>query len=125
MVGKAICDSGTSVNVMPSSLYEKLGLSRMKPTELILQLADKSVKVPLGFVEEVEVQIDKMMLPADFFVLDMENDKNVLVILGRSFLATARAIVGMKQGRLTMEVQDLYHEWNIPTMKGNGDNDEH
>ncbi|XP_073057158.1 uncharacterized protein [Primulina eburnea] len=61
--------SGASVNVMSSSLYEKLGLSRMKPTELILQLADKSVNVPLGFVEDVEVHIDKLRLPAYFVVL--------------------------------------------------------
>ncbi|XP_073049036.1 uncharacterized protein [Primulina eburnea] len=143
MVGKAICDSRTSVNVMLSSLYEKFGLSRIKPTELILQLADKSVKVPLGFVENVEVQIDKLRLPEDFVMLDIENDKNVLVIIGRPFLATAGAIIGVKQRRLTMEVEgqkvvikaskrshelnrkeNLCDEWSIPMMKGNDDNDE-
>ncbi|XP_073061904.1 uncharacterized protein [Primulina eburnea] len=57
LVTKSICDSGVSVNIIPSSLYEKLGLTRIKPTELSLPLADKSVKVPLGIVEHVELQI--------------------------------------------------------------------
>ncbi|XP_075479448.1 uncharacterized protein LOC142520332 [Primulina tabacum] len=105
MVGKAICDSGASLNVMPSSFYEKFGLSRMKPRELILQLADKSVKVPFHFVEDVEIKIDKLRLSSYFVVLDMENGQNVLVILGRPFLATAGAIIDVKKRRLTMEVE--------------------
>ncbi|XP_075504536.1 uncharacterized protein LOC142541975 [Primulina tabacum] len=79
---KAICDSGASVNIMPSSLYEKLGLSRIKPTGLSLQMADKS----------------------DFVVLDMGNSQNVRAILGRPFLATAGAVIDLRQGKLTMEV---------------------
>ncbi|XP_073307190.1 uncharacterized protein [Primulina huaijiensis] len=104
LVENAICDSGASVNIMPNSLYEKLGLSGINPTEVILQLADKSVKVPLGCVEDVELKIDKLRLPADFVVLDMENSKNVPIILGRPFLATAGAIIDLKQRKLTMEV---------------------
>ncbi|XP_073277668.1 uncharacterized protein [Primulina huaijiensis] len=68
-------------------------------------LADKSVKVPLGFVEDVEVQIDELRLPADFVVLDMENRHNVLVILGQLFFATAGAFIHVKQRTLTMEVE--------------------
>ncbi|XP_073275406.1 uncharacterized protein [Primulina huaijiensis] len=100
LVEIAIFDSGASVNIMPSSLYEKLGLSSIKPTEVILQLADKSVKVPLGCVEDVELKIDKVRLPADFVVLDVENSKNVRIILGRPFLATAGAIIDLKQKKI-------------------------
>ncbi|XP_075489541.1 uncharacterized protein LOC142528382 [Primulina tabacum] len=64
LVEKAICDSGASINIMPSSLYEKLGLSRMRSTELSLQLADTSVKEPLGIVENVELKIDKLKVLA-------------------------------------------------------------
>ncbi|XP_075478798.1 uncharacterized protein LOC142519648 [Primulina tabacum] len=102
---KAICDSGASVNIMPSSLHEKLGLSGIKPTEVILQLADKSVKVPLGCVEDVELKIDKLRLSADFVVLDVENSKNVPIILGRPFLATAGTIIDLKQRKLTMDIE--------------------
>ncbi|XP_075507395.1 uncharacterized protein LOC142544222 [Primulina tabacum] len=103
-VKKAICDSGASVNIMPSFLYEKLGLSRIKPTGLSLQMADKSVRTPLGIVEDVELKIDKIRLLADFVVLDMGNSQNVRAILGRPFLATAGAVIDLRQGKLTMEV---------------------
>ncbi|XP_073046010.1 uncharacterized protein [Primulina eburnea] len=105
LVEKAICDSGANVNIMPSSLYENLGLSRIKPTEVILQQADKSVKVPLGCVEDVELKIDKLRLQADFGVLDMENSKHGPIILGRPFLATAGNIIDLKQIKLTMDVE--------------------
>ncbi|XP_075473908.1 uncharacterized protein LOC142504957 [Primulina tabacum] len=104
-VKKTICNSGASVNIMSSSLYEKLELSGIKPTEVILQLADKSVKVPLGSVDNVELKIDKLRFPADFVVLDLENSKNVPIILGRPFLATAGAIIDLKQIILTMDVE--------------------
>ncbi|XP_075498852.1 uncharacterized protein LOC142537181 [Primulina tabacum] len=103
-VKKAICDSGASVNIMPSFLYEKLGLSRIKPTGLSLQMADKSVRTPLGIVEDVELKIDKIRLLADFVVLDMGNNQNVRAILGRQFLATAGAVIDLRQGKLTMAV---------------------
>ncbi|XP_075507500.1 uncharacterized protein LOC142544329 [Primulina tabacum] len=105
LVEKAICDSGASVNIMPRSLYEKQGLSRIKPTGLSLQMADKSVRTPLGIVEDVEVQIHKLKVLAEFVVLDMENSQNVHVILGRPLLATVGAIIDVKRGKLTMEVE--------------------
>ncbi|XP_075481236.1 uncharacterized protein LOC142521949 [Primulina tabacum] len=74
LVEKAICDSGASINIMPSSLYEKLGLSRMRPTGLSLQMADKSIRTPLGIVEDVELRIEKLKVLAEFVVLDMENN---------------------------------------------------
>ncbi|XP_073049416.1 uncharacterized protein [Primulina eburnea] len=103
-VEKAICDSRASINIMPSSLYEKLGLSRMKPTGLSLQMADRSIRTPLGIVEDVELKIDKIRLLADFVVLDMGNSQNVRTIFGRPFLATAGAIIDLRQGKLTLEV---------------------
>ncbi|XP_073033709.1 uncharacterized protein [Primulina eburnea] len=103
-VENAICDSGASVNIMPGSLYEKLGLSKMKPTRLSLQMADKSVRIPLGIVEDVELKIDKLKVLTDFLVLDMRDSQNVRTILGRPFLATAGAVIDLRQGKLTMEV---------------------
>ncbi|XP_073317249.1 uncharacterized protein [Primulina huaijiensis] len=119
LVDKAICDSGASVNIMPSSLYEKLGLIKIKPTKLSFQLADKSVKVPLGIVEDVELKIDKLRLPADFVVLDMENSQNVRIILGRPFLATAGGVIDLKQAKLTIEVEGQGVE--IMALKGSHD----
>ncbi|XP_073061875.1 uncharacterized protein [Primulina eburnea] len=105
LVEKAICDSRASINIMPSSLYEKLGLSKMRSTELSLQLADKSVKVPLGIVEDVELKIDKLKIIAEFLVLDMENSQDVHVILGRPLLAVVGAIIDVKRGKMIMKVE--------------------
>ncbi|XP_075515785.1 uncharacterized protein LOC142550597 [Primulina tabacum] len=89
---------------MPSYLYEKLGLSRIKPTGLSFQMVDKSVRTSLGIVEDVELKIDKLRLLADFVVLDMGNSQNVRAILGRPFLATAGAVIDLRKEKLTMEV---------------------
>lgn len=79
-MGEALCDLGSSVNVLPNSLYKKLGLSEMKHTGMTLHLADKSVKVPCGLVEDVVVKVEKLMLHADFVVLDIEEDHMVPII---------------------------------------------
>ncbi|XP_073290719.1 uncharacterized protein [Primulina huaijiensis] len=105
LVEKAICDSEASVNIMPSSLYEKLGLSRMEPTGLSLQMANKLVRTPLGIVEDVELRIDKLKVQAEFVILDMENSQNVHVISERPSLTTVGAIIDVKRGKLTMEVE--------------------
>ncbi|XP_073033775.1 uncharacterized protein [Primulina eburnea] len=115
LVEKAICDSGASVNIMPSSLYEKLGLSMIEPTGLTLQMADKSVRTPLGIVEDVELKIDKIRLLADFVVLDMGNSQNVRTIFRRPFLATAGAIIDLRQGKLTLEVDSKNVELRAST----------
>jgi hypothetical protein len=56
---KALLDLGASVNLLPYSVYEQLGLGELKPTGIILQLEDRSVRTPRGIVEDVLVQIDK------------------------------------------------------------------
>ncbi|MBM1019739.1 retropepsin-like aspartic protease, partial [Escherichia coli] len=90
--GRALCDLGASINLMPLSVFEQLGLGEVKPTTVSLQLADRSVKRPIGIVEDVLVKVDKLILPADFIILDMEEDHEVPLILGRSFLATGRTL---------------------------------
>lgn len=73
-VGEALCDLGANVNVMPKFVYMSLGLTEIKPTQVMLQLADKSVKELCGLVEDVVVKVYKLMLPADFVVIDVEKD---------------------------------------------------
>ena len=68
---KALCDLGASVNLMPYSLYKKLGLGEVKPTTVTLQLADRSIIFPRGVVENVLVKVKNLILPADFIVLDI------------------------------------------------------
>ncbi|KAL5548894.1 hypothetical protein UlMin_004125 [Ulmus minor] len=85
---KVLCDLGASINLMPLSIFRKLGLGEVKPTTVSLQLADRSIKHPRGIIEDVLMKVDKFIFPADFIVLDMEEDREVPLILGRPFLAT-------------------------------------
>ena len=84
--GKALCDLGASINLMPKSVFQKLGIGRPKPTTVMLQLADRSYVQPEGKIEDILVRVDKFIFPADFLVLDCEADDNAPIILGRPFL---------------------------------------
>ena len=72
---RALRDLGASINLMPLSIFKRLGLGEARPTTVTLQLADRSLKHPRGVVEDVLVKVDKFIIPADFIVLDMEEDK--------------------------------------------------
>ncbi|XP_010244115.1 PREDICTED: uncharacterized protein LOC104588021 [Nelumbo nucifera] len=80
-INKALCDLGASINLMPYSIFKKLGLGEPQPTRVALQLADKSIKHPRGIIEDVLVKVDKFIFPMDFIVLDMEEDVDVPLIL--------------------------------------------
>ena len=84
---KALCDLGASINLMPLSIFRKLGLGEAKPTRVTLQMADRSIKHPRGVIEDVFVKVDKFIFLADFVVLDMEEDSDIPIILGKPFLA--------------------------------------
>jgi len=69
-IERALLDLGASVNLLPSSVFQSLNLGELKPTFVTLLLADRSVKVPKGMVEDVLVQVDKFIYPVDFIVFD-------------------------------------------------------
>ncbi|XP_027348305.1 uncharacterized protein LOC113859824 [Abrus precatorius] len=93
IIDRALADLGASINLMPYSVFKKLGLGEPRPTRISIQLADRSIKYPRGIIEDVLVKVDKFIFPIDFVILDMDEDIDVLLILGRPFLATARAII--------------------------------
>ena len=68
----ALVDLGSSVNLLPYSVYVELGLGELEPTNIPLQLADRSVKTPRGIVKDVLVQVDKFDFFVDFVVLDTQ-----------------------------------------------------
>ncbi|RVW12157.1 Retrovirus-related Pol polyprotein from transposon 297 [Vitis vinifera] len=70
VVEKALLDLGAKVNLLPYSVYKQLGLGELKPTTITLSLADRSVKIPRGVIEDVLVQVDNFYYPVDFIVLD-------------------------------------------------------
>ncbi|XP_057548205.1 uncharacterized protein LOC130826652 [Amaranthus tricolor] len=112
-IDKALCDLGASVSVMPFSVCSKLKMGDLKVTNITLQMADRSVKYPLGILEDVPVRVGKFYIPVDFVVLDMEEDRQIPIILGRPFLHTAGAVIDVKNGRLTLSVGDDNITFNL------------
>ena len=110
---RALCDLGASINLMPLSIFKRLGLGEARPTTVTLQLVDRSLKHPRGIIEDVLVKVDKFIFPADFIVLDMEEDKEIPIILGRPFLATGRAMIDVQRGELKLRVQEEEVKFNV------------
>ncbi|XP_058003777.1 uncharacterized protein LOC131180166 [Hevea brasiliensis] len=106
-IDKALCDLGASVSLMPLSICEKLKVGDLKPTTISLQLADKSIKYPIGILENVPLKVGKFFIPVDFMVLEMEEDNHIPIILRRPFLATAGAIIDVKNDEKEAPQVDL------------------
>ena len=68
-------------------------MEELKPTNMCLSLADKSITYPLGILENVPTKVRKFMIPADFVVLEIKEDLKILILFGRPFLRTIRAIL--------------------------------
>ncbi|KAK9005275.1 hypothetical protein V6N11_042718 [Hibiscus sabdariffa] len=112
-VGKVLCDLGASINLMPKSVFQRLGIGKAKPTTVMLQLADRSYVHPEGKIEDILVRVDKFIFPSDFIVLDCEADEHEPIILGRPFLATRRILIDCEKGELTIRVNDQQVTFNI------------
>ena len=116
-MGKALLDLGASVNLLPYSMYKQLGLGELKPTSITLSLADRSIKIPKGTVEDVLIQVDKFYYPVDFVVLDTEpaaaGANYVPIILGRPFLATSNSIINCQNGVMQLTFGNMTLKLNI------------
>ena len=114
---KALLDLGASVNLLPYSMYKQLGLGELKPTSITLSLADRSIKIPKGTIEDVLIQVDKFYYLVDFVVLDTEpvavGANHVPIILGRPFLATSNAIINCRNGVMQLTFGNMTLELNI------------
>src|ERR1044072_4164238 len=103
-VGRALCDLGASINLMPLTVYERLKIGNLKPTKMNLQLADRSIAYPYGVVEDVLVKVDKFIFPVNFVVSDVQEDSKVPLIFGRPFLATGNAEIDVAKGLMSLRV---------------------
>nr|GEV50209.1 reverse transcriptase domain-containing protein [Tanacetum cinerariifolium] len=90
---KALADLGASINLMPLSVWKKLGLPDLIPTRMTLELANHVICTPDGIARDVFVPVGKFTFLADFVVVDYESDPRVPLILGRPFLRTAHALI--------------------------------
>ncbi|GKB05360.1 reverse transcriptase domain-containing protein [Tanacetum coccineum] len=102
----ALADLGASINLMPLSIWKKLGFSGLTETKMVLELADRTISKPTGVAENVFIKVGKFYFPADFVVLDFIADPRVPLILGRPFLRTAHALIDVYEGEITLRSDD-------------------
>ncbi|XP_058762162.1 uncharacterized protein LOC131635553 [Vicia villosa] len=112
-IGNGLIDLGSSINLIPLSIIKRLGNIEMKPTRMTLQLADKSLTSPYGVAQDMLVKVDKFLFPVDFVVVDMEEDRDVPLILGRPFMKTARMMIDIDDGLMKVRVQDEEVTFNL------------
>ncbi|KAK1631779.1 hypothetical protein QYE76_006094 [Lolium multiflorum] len=95
---------------------KKLGdPDKLIPTDISLQMADKSTAIPVGICEDVPVQVtNNCLILTDFVVLEMPEDDNMSIILGRPFLNTAGAVIDCNKGKVTFNVDDKEHTVYFP-----------
>ncbi|XP_074357383.1 UBA domain-containing protein Mud1-like [Apium graveolens] len=117
-------DLGASVSLMPLSICDKLQMGELKPICISLQLVDRTVKYPLGVLEDVPLKVGKFYIPCDFVIMEMEEDANIPIILGRPFLATTEAIIDMKNGIISFQVREEKMEIKLQNTMGHPSMDE-
>lgn len=96
--GRASCDLGASNNLMPMSIFKKIGIGETRPTTVTLQLTDRSIVYSEGKFKDVLIRVDKFVFPVDLIILDFEADREVPIILGRPFLATVKTQIDLQKG---------------------------
>jgi hypothetical protein len=72
-------------------------------------MANKSTTIPIGICEDVSISIDNVLIPTDFVILEMPEDENLSIILGRPFLNTARAVINCTESKVTFNVRENEH----------------
>ena len=115
---RALCDLGASISVMPKHVYDSLSLEPLNKTNIVIQLANHSFVYPLGVIEDFLVKIDSLVIPYDFYIIDMENDSydslnNTPILFGRPFLKTTNTKIDCDKDTLFMEVGDEKIEFNF------------
>nr|GEX37259.1 reverse transcriptase domain-containing protein [Tanacetum cinerariifolium] len=98
----ALADLSASINLMPLSIWKKLSLLELTPTQMTLELAHRSITRPKGVAKDVFIKVGKFHFPTDFVVVDFEVDPRVSLILGRSFLRTDRALIDVCGEEITL-----------------------
>ncbi|XP_071739034.1 uncharacterized protein [Rutidosis leptorrhynchoides] len=115
-VKKALLDLGASINILPFCLVDRFELGLMKRTDIIIQLADQSIKTPRGILEDVIVKVEDFYYPVDFVVMDIEprnRDAQPTIILGCPFLATIIAHINCRTGSMDISFGNRKMRINI------------
>ena len=115
-------DTGASINILPKAAFDCHHVGELQPFLIELYLADGSVRKPHGIVEDVIVRIEGCYFPVDFLVVDMKITKELSqapIILGRPFLATAKAVIDWRKGEVILKVGEHAVKVNINKLMKN------
>ena len=110
-MGKALCDSGASINLMPLFVATRLSLGELTPTAMTLQMADWTLAHLEGILQDVLIKVGKNVFLVDFVVINIEEDKQVSLLLGRPFLATGATLIDVK--KVLGYGKNIQSDWNI------------
>ena len=112
-VAKALLDLGASINLISLSILRRIGEVEVRPTRMTLQLTDHSIKHPYGIVEDLLVKVDKFLFPVDFVVMNIKEDVDVPLILGRPFMKTTKVIIDADKGKLKVCFENEEVSFNV------------
>ncbi|XP_016168729.1 uncharacterized protein LOC107611297 [Arachis ipaensis] len=118
---KALCDLGSSINLIPLFVMKKLGIQEVQPAMISLEMAEKSLKRAYDMVKDVLVKFEDLYLPADFVILDTGEDRDNSIILERPFLATAKALIDVEKGELVLRLWEDHILFKIPNSQSPSD----
>ena len=102
--------------MIPKSIYQSLHIEKLKPTGVVIQLANRSITHLEGVLEDVLVRVNDLIFPTDFYVLNMEDDMHAsqpTLILGKPFLKTAKTKIDVHSSTLSMEFRDSKMHFNL------------
>nr|GEU89539.1 reverse transcriptase domain-containing protein [Tanacetum cinerariifolium] len=112
---KSLAGLGASINLMPLSVWKKLGLPELIFTRMTLELANRAICTPAEIARDVFVLVGKFTFPAGFVIVDYESDPRVPLILGRSFLRIARALIDVHGEEMILRDEPRVHMPNVLT----------
>ena len=112
-MGKTLCDSEASINLMPLSVAKRLSLRELTPTTMTMQMANKTLAHLEGILEDVFIKVGKFFFQMDFVVIDIKEDKQIPLPLGRPFLATGASLIDVKKEELTLRARDEVVHFNL------------
>jgi hypothetical protein len=97
-----LIDLGAAINVIPFDTMQKLKINQLRPTQTMIELADKSVISPAGSLDDVTVTLASWEYPLDFLVIYSKSSSKLghHVVLGRPWLATADAFISCRSGEM-------------------------
>nr|GEV29670.1 hypothetical protein [Tanacetum cinerariifolium] len=98
-----LADQGTSISIMPFSMFKCLGIRILEPIDMVIKVTDDTKCIPKGIVKNLLIKIDKFILLVDFVILDMIEDFMMPVISGRPLLAIAYAKVDIFRKTISLE----------------------